>query len=61
MRTLTILFVFWLCAADADREDAPPDCCEQGHVAASSCAVAEAFVREGMRPGQVLTVVECRE
>jgi hypothetical protein len=60
MRTLTILMIFLLCGP-CDTEDCGLDACEAGEVAASSCAVAEVWVREGMRPGQVLTVVECRE
>lgn len=61
MRTLTVLLFFAICSPDADREDAPLQACELGQVAASSCAAAEAYIRQGLREGQVLHLMGCRE
>lgn len=35
--------------------------CEEGLTVAASCARAEAHIRSGMRPGQTLHVMECRQ
>lgn len=56
MKPLVALLTFLICAADCD------EClCTEGHTAASSCAVAEQHVREGMLPHQVLTITGCDE
>jgi hypothetical protein len=60
MRTLAVLLWFTLCGP-CEREDCPIDNCEHGHVAAASCAAAEAYVRGGMRSDQNLYIIECRE
>jgi len=57
--TPAIALAFLLCAADAEREGAPPDSCEQGTVTARTCQQAEAWMRAAMRPGQVLHVEAC--
>jgi hypothetical protein len=49
------LLAFTLCSGVATGLDA----CEEGEIRARSCAAAEAFVRAGMRAGQVLHVVHC--
>jgi hypothetical protein len=54
-----IALAFILCAADAEREDAPPDACEAGETRAASCQQAEAWMRAGMKPGQVLHLQGC--
>lgn len=35
--------------------------CEQAEIRAASCAAAEAWVRQGLRPGQTLHVIHCGE
>jgi hypothetical protein len=55
-----IALAFLLCAADAEREDAPPDTCEAGETRAASCQQAEAWMRAAMKPGQVLHLQGCR-
>ncbi|UPY35509.1 hypothetical protein [Sediminicoccus sp. KRV36] len=37
------------------------DGCEEGRIEARSCAAAEAWLRAGLREGQSLRVLECRE
>jgi hypothetical protein len=46
------IFLFLICGADGGL-------CEEGLVAHRTCALAEAFVRFGMREGQSLHVTEC--
>jgi hypothetical protein len=55
-----IALAFLLRAADAEREDAPPDACEAGETRAASCQQAEAWMRGALKPGQVLHVQACR-
>lgn len=52
------LLSFVLCTAAADPHTGRADC-EPGEVSHRSCALAEAYVRAGMRPGQVLHVSGC--
>lgn len=52
------LLIFTICAATSDPAIGWP-ACEEGEVRARSCAVAEAWVRAGLRAGQVLHVSGC--
>jgi hypothetical protein len=55
-----IALAFILCAADAEREDAPPDTCEAGETRAASCQQAEAWMRAGLREGQTIHIQQCQ-
>jgi hypothetical protein len=50
------LLIFMVCATPAD-EFTP---CVDGEARARSCAAAERAVREGLRSGYTLDVLECR-
>lgn len=50
------ILVFTLCSTATGL-----DACEEGTVVARSCAAAEAWVRAGLRDGQVLHIVHCGE
>lgn len=50
------LLIFMICVAPAD-EFTP---CVDGEARARSCAAAERAVRDGLRPGYTLDVLECR-
>jgi len=50
------LLIFMVCVAPADEFSA----CADGEARARSCAAAIAAVREGLRPGHSLDVLECR-
>jgi hypothetical protein len=49
---------FVICTAAADPHTGARGC-EQGDVTHRSCAMAEEYVRAGLRPGQVLHVSGC--
>lgn len=49
---------FLICTAAADPATGARSC-EQGDVTHRSCAMAEAYVRAGLRPGQELFVQSC--
>jgi len=52
MHAFALFFV--ICTASA-----ADDPCEDGIVAARSCAAAEAYIRAGLRPDQTMTVLSC--
>lgn len=54
------LLAFVVCAA-GEVPGLFSDRCEEGEVRARSCAAAEAWVRDGLRAGQVLHLLHCGE
>lgn len=52
------LLTFAICSAAADPHTGAK-ACEQGEVTHRSCEFAEAYVRAGMRPGQVVFIQGC--
>lgn len=59
--THAAILLILLCGPADTREDAPADACEHGEIRARSCAVAERYIRAGMRAGQVLHILACQE
>jgi hypothetical protein len=53
------LLAFTICGAADPAWPSAADRCEQGEVRAASCQAAEAWVRAGLRPGQVLFLLHC--
>jgi hypothetical protein len=55
------LILVWICGARGMDEHAALDACEHGEIRAASCDAAERWLRAGLRHGQTLHVMGCRQ
>jgi hypothetical protein len=55
MQAAWFILFFTICNPLVDTDDA----CEDGHIIARSCVVAEMHLRNGLRPGIIVHLGEC--
>jgi len=53
------LLLFAICSGPDPAWPSEMSACEEGILAAQSCAIAERYVRAGLRPGQELHIWSC--
>lgn len=59
MSLAAVALTFLICVPPSEPDGS--EYCEDGRVVARACDLAERWMRDGLRPGQVLHVLRCEE